>query len=546
MPEDVAARRALAAVSISPPSGNGLLAELPGSRMSGLTFGSTINFGFHELSFRLLSRGGEEYLLEAEAAQAQNLWRFGRVRLSMGGEPCWEGSVTRIDPGDWRDDPRRGLLCTVDVTATGLYELDQRREPSLPWTPDEEEEISVAGDEIVREGTASLGGLIAQRYGDVLGPGVATTVVDDIQKRWYDHIMDAVKLGTADGKQVWFGVFFAADGPVLRVLGGGPARWRLSIVGSGVRFPWDGAEYFNRGRALWSSEEAQLVTDDREYPQGRELHHGVDRDATITLDRVAAAGADAGLDTFLLQHLDPRAPVGSLRVAADGGQPYASVRGRDGGAEPGWRVRAGDPIWLHDLLPSDPRLSDAGRVFGARSARCNVDDATLEVEIDQRAVASRRNERPAVISVERGALEPGGKGNVIVRAKSVRDASQNIGRTPEQVLIIGGDGDVEFSTSRAGIYHVHFGGTFDPSLGSSGHIALGFSLDDEVWDSGQRKRTVRAALVKPGTGTIPSMDTSLDGERPVALSRGTHILKLWARDTTGGGPLDGVHVRVRG
>lgn len=530
------------ALTIASPDGRGLITQLDGSRLGALAYSTTVNFGFKSLDFELLARDGSPYVPEPEAAEMQARWRFGRCTLYVDGQRAWVGRVQRINPHAAIDDPTYGQLVKVTIGAEGFYARYQDLIAALPDRDDDEDDPpEMAADELISLATGAIGGYVAPISDHLVSPGVSVPLQDSNSTTWYDHIIATVKVGTSTGQQLSFFVWEPELGPYLEVLGAAPPTLRLSVIGQELEFPWDGSEYVNVGTAQFSSQDVDQSTDLLTIPRGAELNNGLSRERSIQLDKVGKDGGDAGLLTFLNAHIDPRAPRGRVASGSRRLLPLGNrVRSYEGGEREGWGIRAGETIALYDLMPSDPYLTAADRVRTIVGTTYYANEERLEVELDDRPIRSRRNEIPSHTSYERGLVEPGAKGNSIVAMRSKEPDSQNIDGVT-QVLIIGGDGDIEFDVSRAGTYEVRFGATMRPRNSSNtGRLACGYSLDEEGWNPGVKARTARTRVDAISTG-----ERSLDKTSPRYLTRGRHVVRLWADEGVGGATIAGVHFGLR-
>jgi hypothetical protein len=543
----LALRRATTELLIRDPYDRATIARIPGDRMDGLRFSTGLNFGYRDLSFSLLGRDLSHYIPDDEAVELMRTWFGGRVRLYVDGQQVWVGRVSVLDAHQYIDDLEAGRLCAFSVEAEGLYALyldDNEQQPEYPAEDDEEPTASAS--QLVRDATEAVGSEIAQIFTNVAETDVAAPVGADDAKYWYDHIVDALKAGSAADVEHWFGIYDPADGPYLQPILAGWPKAKVSVVGTDARMTKRLSELVTGGRARWSNESEQRVSHLQDDPFGAVgRNNGIVRRRTITLDRVGRSGAERGLYTYLQTHADPRGPIGDgqneqITLKPSPGELWPNLRGHGGEMVPPWHIRAGDTIDLFDLHPSDRTLN---RLFVVDETEVDLDNGALSIVFDRRAIRSRLHERPSDIALLRSVQSPGSAGGVVVSAHSP-DGSEMSGLTATNVLvtIIGEDGIIEFTVPSTKKYIVHISSTWFPSSTTAQRLVFGYALDDDDFDDDSPYRTAQLRI-DPANNDITVIGGAMKPRRITANE--THTLKLFARGQTGGATLLNCRVEIR-
>lgn len=539
-----AARRALHEAIVSSVDNRAELARIPGERLAGLKYGTRFNQGYAGCSFSLLGRDGSESIPDDEAWELSERWFGARIRITADGETAWEGRVADLDPHSPTDDLSAGRLSRFDVVAEGLYALLQDDSEAQPvYEPNnEDDDPSASATTVLMDAIISTGGVLDPDWTHVSETAILAPVSRDDQKYWYDHLVDALKAGSSDGVEYWFGVFGRT--PYLKPIT--VATYpdaRLSVVGTGLHFPKRLSELVTGGRARYSDDTQQQTTELIDDPTGSAVRraNGLTRRRTITLDRVGESGALSGLRTFLSVHANPRGPMGDgeggqISLAAMAGDLWPDLRGAGGQQLPPWQLRCGHTVELYDLHPGVTGLE---RRFIVSETEVDVDGGSLALAFDRRPIRSRRHERSAEIALQRSLTEPGAAGAVVLNAQSW--AAYNSVSVPIQLNTIGADGAITFTVPSTRKYIIEIHGYYTTGA-ASGRVSIGYALNGEGWDDDQDDRT---AVIRQdsATATFRSLHRTF---RPRRITAGRlHTIEMYGRADSGSTDLLDYGVIVR-
>jgi hypothetical protein len=463
------------------------------------------------------------------AGEIFRTWRGMQGRVFIEGTLGWAGRISEIVIGDL--DVEGG--CSVTLGWQGhVYDLE-REQPELD-ADYADEFATVSASELIQLLVGQSASPIAKRYVNVaatavgIGP-VGTSMQDTI----LSLILNQLKGASSAGVEYSFLIWDPADGPHLIPIGVGPTKYRLRLrdaPGTSVRWSLD--EYVSDVKAIFTNADGVSdASDVLNSVDGPLLHNGLRAYRSISVDAVAVDGATAARDAFAALHEDPVGVTGMF-IADD------FISNVEGAPELAGLVRAGEIAVVPDALPLDPRLTVTGRTWAIASTTYDVFTGQLSVQLDQRSINSRENERMTEIRVQQRMVEPGSAHSFLTGDVLEFDTSIDLTINNETQLI---EEPIEFTLTRAATLQVRIVLDIEDTGASvnDSRWQIGYTLDGETWDRSNPAMSSDDYL-RDGINGGTAILAGNPGPRKVAT--GKHFMVIWARDDAGSYTVNRVRV----
>ena len=334
-------------------------------RVSGLRFSTAVDAGYKDLSCHYAGNLTDAFLWYLERLNY-------RVQVYEGDTVRWEGRISGVEVTD----------SGVNISARGYYRAAYDQSYSGTFSAAEH-----ANSIITTVITASCPNLSAGTIGDP-GTVIANITYGDNQYPG-DIFTKLAEVGSATARWHWAvwedkQVDFAAKNTTV--------NWRCGlrdVVPGGLSLRRDLEEIWNSIYATYAAAGVRSTTAVAANTASQ-TKYGLTRSRTINAGQVTATVAQALRDVFLAEHAD--IPQQSTLRLND--MVYGADTGRIGVRIPLWRIRAGDVLQIHDLVPASTMIDspglDALRTFSIIGTEYDVDANVMTLSPDRPAQTTDR------------------------------------------------------------------------------------------------------------------------------------------------------------